>query len=189
VLDFATDFKAHSGDPAEVRRVLGMSAAYAKGAVLALSKAAISYDRFHVIAIAIQAITEVRREELRIDPEEVAAALLDADPKTRRNLPWGMRKNPAGWTVAQTNAMHWLHPSALKSTRAWRLRMALPEIYGRARHHNSAEQASGDLTAWTNWARRCRWSRSINWPRRSTHASTPSCAACSITAAMPSSRQ
>jgi Transposase len=39
----------------------------------------------------------------------------------------GMRKNPAGWTAAQTTAMHWLQRSALKSARAWRLRMALRE--------------------------------------------------------------
>ena len=83
-------------------------------------------------------------------------ALLGADPKTRRNLLWGMRKNPSGWSVAQTNAMHWLQRSALKSARAWRLRMALLEVYAGARHHNSAEQAAGDLAAWTSWARRCR---------------------------------
>ena len=59
---------------------------------------------------------DVRREEFRTDPEEVAAALLGADPRTRRNLLWGMRKNPTGWTVAQTNAMHWLQRSALKSS-------------------------------------------------------------------------
>jgi transposase len=74
VLDFATDLKAHGGDPAEVRHVcMDMSAAYAKGAAQALPAAAISYDRFHVIAMAIQAMDDVRREELRTEPEEVAA--------------------------------------------------------------------------------------------------------------------
>jgi transposase len=97
------DLKAHGGDPAEVRHVcMDMSAAYAKGAAQALPAAAISYDRFHVIAMAIQAMDDVRREELRTEPEEVAAALLGADPETRRNLLWGMRKNPSGWSMAQT---------------------------------------------------------------------------------------
>ncbi len=86
----------------------------------------------------------------------MAAALLGADPKTRRNLLWGMRKNPAGCSMAQTNAMHWLQRSALKSARAWWLRMALRELYARARQHNSAEQAAGHPAAWTSWARRCR---------------------------------
>ena len=157
VLDFAADLKAHGGDPDQVQHVcMDMSAAYAKGAAQALPMADISYDRFHVIAMAIQAMDDVRREELRTEPQEVAAALLDADPKTRRNLLWGMRKNPARWNTAQANAMHWLQHSALKSSRAWRLRMALREVYTRAKQHNSFEQASQDLRAWTSWARRCR---------------------------------
>ena len=50
VVDFAADLKAHGGDPAEVRHVcMDMSAAYAKGATLALPQAQISYDRFRVI--------------------------------------------------------------------------------------------------------------------------------------------
>lgn len=157
VLDFAADLEAHGGDPADVRHVcIDMSAAYAKGVGLALPKADISYDRFHVIAMAIQAMDDVRREELRSEPQAVATALLGADPQTRRNLQWGMRKNPTGWTVAQTGAMHWLQRSTLKSARAWRLRMALREVYARARQHNSTEQAGVDLAAWTSWARRCR---------------------------------
>ena len=85
------------GDPAEVRHVcMDMSAAYTKEAAMALPQASISYDRFHVIAMAIQAMDDVRREELRTEPEEVAAALMSAAPKTRRNLLWDMRKNPSG---------------------------------------------------------------------------------------------
>ena len=67
-----------------------------------------------------------------------------------------MRKNPSGWTAGQTTAMHWLQRSALKSARAWKLRMTLREVYARARQHNSAERAASDLAAWTSWARRCR---------------------------------
>jgi transposase len=47
--------------------------------------------------------------------------------------------------------MHWLQHSWLTSARAWRLRMALREVYARARQHNSAE-----LAAWTRCARGCR---------------------------------
>jgi transposase len=52
--------------------------------------------------------------------------------------------------------MHWLQRSTLKSARAWRLKMALREVYARARSHNSIEQAGKDLSAWLSWARRCR---------------------------------
>jgi transposase len=157
VVQFAADLAAHGGDPAEIKHVcMDMSAAYAKGVALALPNAQISYDRFHMIALAIQAMDEVRRQELAAEPEEVAQALSGADPKTRRNLMWGMRKNPIGWTAAQTDAMYWLQRSTLKSARAWRLRMALREVYARARQHNSAEHAAEDLRRWTSWARRCR---------------------------------
>ncbi|MEY3381063.1 MAG: hypothetical protein RL468_1661 [Pseudomonadota bacterium] len=52
--------------------------------------------------------------------------------------------------------MHWLQRSTLKSARAWRLKMALREVYARATAHNSIEQAASDLGAWLSWARRCR---------------------------------
>jgi transposase len=157
VVDFAADLKAHGGDPDAVRHVcMDMSAAYAKGAAQALPQAAISYDRFHVIALAIEAMDEVRRQELRAEPEAVAVALQGAQPAVRRQLRWGMRKNPSGWSKAQLNAMHWLQRSGLKSARAWRLRMALREVYANARQHNNAEKAAGELAAWTSWARRCR---------------------------------
>ena len=68
---------------------MDVSAAYAKGAALALPTAAISYDRFHVIAMAIQAMDDVRREELRAEPQKVDAARPSADPRTRRNLRGG----------------------------------------------------------------------------------------------------
>ena len=157
VVDFAADLKAHGGDPAEVRHVcMDMSAAFAKGVGLALPNAAISYDRFHVVAMAIDAMDQVRRAEMRDEPQAVEAALGDTDRKTIKGLVWGMRKNPMGWSVNQFDAMYWLQRSTLKSARAWRLKMALREVYARARAHNSAEQAAADLRRWLSWARRCR---------------------------------
>jgi transposase len=157
VLDFAADLKAHGGDPAEVRHVcMDMSAAYAKGVGLALPVAQISYDRFHVVAMAMEAMDQVRRAEMTDDTQAVRAAIGSNDRKTLKQLMWGMRRNPSSWSPKQINAMHWLQRSALKSARAWRLKMALREVYVRARSHNSAEQAALDLRAWLSWARRCR---------------------------------
>ena len=57
VVDFAADLKAHGGDPEAIQHVCqDMSAAYAKGVGMALPFAAISYDRFHVVAMAIDAM-------------------------------------------------------------------------------------------------------------------------------------
>jgi transposase len=157
VVEFAADLKAHGGDPAEVRHVcMDMSAAFAKGTGLALPNAAISYDRFHVVAMAIDAMDQVRRAEMRDEPQVIEAALHGKNRKTIKGLVWGMRKNPAGWSVRQVEAMHWLQHSALKSARAWRLKTALREVYARARGHNSGDQASLDLQAWLSWARRSR---------------------------------
>jgi transposase len=157
VVDFAADLKAHGGDPEEVRHVCqDMSTAFAKGVGQALPNAAISYDRFHVVALAIDAMDQVRRAEMRDEPRAVDAALGDSGRKTIKGLMWGMRKNPAGWSARQLDAMHRLQHSTLKSARAWRLKMALREVYARARAHNSAEHAAADLRGWLSWARRCR---------------------------------
>lgn len=157
VVDFAQDLKAHGGDPAEVRHVcMDMSAAYAKGVEKALPEAQISYDRFHVVAMAMEAMDQVRRQEMADDAPQVRSALGGSHPQALRQLMWGMRRNPAGWSSRQLDAMHWLQRSTLKSARAWRLKMALRTVYMQARAHNSLEQAGRDLRAWLSWARRCR---------------------------------
>jgi transposase len=157
VIDFAADLTAHGGDPGQVRHVCqDMSAAYTKGVGAALPNAQISYDRFHVVAMAVDAMDKVRQAELRDEPKAVTKALGTTERKTLKNLLWGMRKNPAGWSRAQTNAMHWLQRSSLKSARAWRLKMALRDVYARAAASNSADLARADLNAWLSWARRSR---------------------------------
>ena len=157
VVDFAADLKAHGGDPERVRHVCqDMSPAFAKGVGLALPNALISYDRFHVVAMANEAMDQVRQAEMRDDAPGVTRALGTADRKSIKGLMWGMRKNPSGWTQQQTNAMHWLQRSSLKSARAWRLKMALREVYARAAASNDARLARADLNAWLSWARRSR---------------------------------
>ena len=52
--------------------------------------------------------------------------------------------------------MHWLQHSSLKIARAWRLKMALPEVCARAAASNDAQLARADLSAWLSWAKRCR---------------------------------
>jgi hypothetical protein len=39
-----------------------------------------------------------------------------------------MHRNPGSWSAKQTNAMHWLQHSTLNSARAWRLKMAVPQV-------------------------------------------------------------
>ena len=64
VVKFAQDLQAHGGKPEQIAHVCqDMSAAYAKGVAQALPQAQISYDRFHVVAMANEAMDEVRRYE------------------------------------------------------------------------------------------------------------------------------
>ncbi len=157
VVDFCADLKAHGGDPDQVKHVCqDMSAAYAKGVALALPHAQISYDRFHVIAMANEAMDGVRRQEMSTQPRAVKDALGDNDRKLLKSLTWGMRRNPQGWSGKQINAMHWLQHSTLKSARAWRLKMALRAVYAKAAQENRGELAKADLMGWISWARRSR---------------------------------
>lgn len=157
VVNFAQDLQAHGGKPEQVAHVCqDMSAAYAKCVAQALSQAQISYDRFHVVAMANEAMDEVRRHETGTQPQAIKAALGDNDRKLLKSLTWGMRRNPDGWSVNQTNAMHWLQHSTLRSARAWRLKMALRSVYANAVRHNNATQAKSELKAWLSWATRCR---------------------------------
>lgn len=141
---FAQDMRAHGGDPLAIEHAcIDMSAAYAKGIDQSLPNARISYDRFHVVALANAAMDEVRREEMRSSAAAVREAVGAQSKKTLRQLLWGMRKNPVSWTRAQFEAMHWLQRSNLKSARAWRLKQALRLVYRDAAASNSEEIAQG----------------------------------------------
>jgi transposase len=130
--------------------------AYAKGVALALPNAQISFDRYHVVAMANEAMDKVRQAELRDEPQAVAKALGTSERKTIKGLMWGLRKNPSGWSHTQRNAMHWLQHSGPKSARAWRLTMALREVCARAAASNDPHSEKADLNAWLSWALRCR---------------------------------
>ena len=122
-----------------------------------MPNAAISDDRFHVVAMTVDAMDKVRQAEMRDDPRAVAEALGTTEHKTTKDLMWGLRKNPGGWTRVQTNAMHWRQHSSLKSARAGRLKMALREACARAAASNDTLLAHTDLNALAGlgWARRC----------------------------------
>jgi transposase len=65
VRQFKDDLSAHGGNPDEIEHAcIDMSAAYTKGVTEALPQVRISYDRFHVIALANAAMDVVRRNEL-----------------------------------------------------------------------------------------------------------------------------
>ena len=157
VKGFAQDLTAHGGEPTAIAHAcIDMSAAYAKGIGEALPNAQISYDRFHVVALAMRAMDEVRSAEWKTESQRVHDALGALDARERRSILWAMRRNPSSWSERQAQAMHWLQRANLKSARAWRLKMGLREVFARARSHNDEAQAAADLGRWISWARRSR---------------------------------
>ncbi len=154
---FAQDLHAHGGEPTAIAHAcMDMSAAYLKGCITYLPNALISYDRFHVVKLAGEAMDEVRTAEWQAERARVEEELGHLTTRQRRSVLWGMRRNPSGWSQTQTEAMHWLQRANLKTARAWRLKMALREVFANARMHNQADVASAELKAWLSWARRSR---------------------------------
>ena len=136
--------------------MLFRSAAFLRGATEFLPNAKVSFDRFHVVALANEAMDEVRSAEWKADSARVRDELGELNPRQRRSILWAMRRNPSSWSATQTTAMHWLQRANLKAARAWRLKMALRQVFANARTHNKADLASAELKAWLSWARRSR---------------------------------
>ena len=157
VEQFAADLDEHGGDRTAIAHAcIDMSAAYAKGIGKSLPNAQISYDRYHVVALANKAMDEVRTAEWKDESQRVHDELGELDASERRSILWGMRRNPSGWNVRQATAMHWLQRANLKTARAWRLKMGLREVFAHARWHNNATESAKDLKRWIGWARRSR---------------------------------
>ena len=154
---FAVDLEEHGGHRTAIAHAcIDMSAAYAKGIATSLPGAQISYDRYHVVALANKAMDEVRSAEWKDESQRVRDELGELDARERRSILWALRRNPSGWSNKQLNAMHWLRRANLKTARAWRLKMGLREVFAHARSHNNANDAATDLKQWISWARRSR---------------------------------
>ena len=106
--------------------------------------------------MAIQAMDGVRRQKMSTQHQAVKVALDNNDRKMLKSLTLCIRRNPQGWSVKQTNAMHWLRHSTLKRARAGPLKLSLCEVYAKTSQENSSEQAKADLLGWISWAKRSR---------------------------------
>ena len=117
-----------------------MSKAYIAGVKKYLPNAEVTFDRFHIIQLANQAMDEVRRQEAKEEP------LL----KRTRRL-W--LKDESKWTASQTDVFKSLSKTRLHTTRAWRLKESLRELFDTA---GNSQEANSLLNSWHSWARRCR---------------------------------
>ena len=137
---FAEDLAAHGGDATAITDVsLDMGLAYQAGAREHCPNAAVSFDPFHVVALANEALDQVRRAEVKHE-----ASL--------KGCRWATLKDAAGWTIEQITQMHWLQRSGLKTARAWHLKQRLRAVFARCTDPTTAHAL---LTGWISWAKRC----------------------------------
>jgi len=129
VTNFAEDFQEHNGDPKGIEAVcIDMSKAYIKGVGKEFPDAEITFDPFHIIKLANEALDEVRREEVKQEP-------------ILRKTRWIWLKDQAKWTSKQCEVFHALPKAHLKTTRAWQLKETLRGIFQES--DNSREAATG----------------------------------------------
>lgn len=138
---FVDDLEGHGGDAAAITDVsLDLGAAYPAGTRKHCPNAKISFDPFHVVALANTALDQVRRAEVKHEVD-------------LKGIRWGTLKDAAKWTHGQIGQMHWLQRSGLKTARAWALKQALRKVFS---HATEAKHAKTLLKAWMSWGRRCR---------------------------------
>lgn len=139
--DFAEDLAAHGGDAEAITDVsLDLGAAYQAGTREHCPNAKVSFDPFHVVALANEALDQVRRAEVK-------------QVGDLKGIRWGTLKDAANWTRKQIDQMHWLQRTNLQTARAWRLKQALRAVFAKGA---DLTHAAALLDAWISWASRCR---------------------------------
>jgi transposase len=117
----AADLAAHSGDPEAIRAVsIDMSPAYIKGVQTYLPNAAITFDKFHVIAHASHALDLTRRAEQKRDP-------------ALKGLRWSLLKDRSRLSDTRRADLDALlaNLTTKRTARAWQYREDLREILNR----------------------------------------------------------
>lgn len=138
---FTEDFFAHGGDPTAITDACtDLSKAYIAGVGQYLPNATLSFDPFHVVALANQAVDLVRRDEVRGEP-------------SLKGTRWCWLKDASRWTTKQLEAFHHLSRAGLHTGRAWRIKEALRDIFATAADANEARVL---IERWYSWARRSR---------------------------------
>lgn len=117
----AADLIAHGGDPEAVEAVsIDMSPAYIRGVETNLPNATITFDKFHVIAHASQALDLTRRAEQKRDPD-------------LKGLRWALLKDRSRLSESRRADVDALlmNLTTKRTARAWHYREDLREILNR----------------------------------------------------------
>jgi transposase len=138
---FAEEILRHNGHPKAITQVaMDMSKGYCKGAEENLPNAKISLDRFHVVALANEAMDEVRRAEAR---EADKATLL------KKTL-YLFRKAPESLSPSETARLDSLDLKHLAVGQAYEIKEELRDIY---QSSATKDRARYRWAHWINWVR------------------------------------
>ena len=114
---FAKDLTAHRGDPEQIKNVVcDMSRAFLHGVEAQFTNATVVIDKFHLMKLMNEALDEVRRQE-------------QTDVEDLKNSRYIWLKNQPGLTAAQKRLFEDLSQRNLKTARAYRMKLALQEVY------------------------------------------------------------
>jgi transposase len=123
---------------------IDMSAAYIKAVTEAAPDATIIFDRFHVQKLANEAVSKVRRDEVReAEPE---------DKKALKNTKWQLLKNPWNLTDLEDKKLADLQKTNERIYRGYLLKETLVAIF----ECSSILIAGWKLDEWEAWASRSR---------------------------------
>jgi transposase len=123
---------------------IDMSAAFIKAIQEAVPHAQIVFDRFHVARLAQDAVTEVRRAEMR--------KLADDEKRWLKGTRWILLKRPENRTSKDEARLAVIQKTNAPVYRAVLLKESFLEIF----NNSDPDQAEADVKAWLRWAARCR---------------------------------
>jgi transposase len=121
IAGFSQFLTEHKGEPDQITNVsIDMSKAFIKGVTEHLPKARITFDKFHVIAHASQAVDKTRRGEQKTDP-------------SLKGLRWTLLKDRHRLTASQKADLDAFAAKVTtkRTARAWQYREQLREILDR----------------------------------------------------------
>jgi transposase len=134
--DFASELLSHNAAPTQIEHVaMDFSAAFMAGARDYLPNARISFDPFHLVALASEALDQVRRAEVIHQP-------------SLKRQRYTVLKNSTQWTAQQAAFMATLSKSHLKTARAWRIKETVRDIVRDKADAVSTEAALRRLAGW-----------------------------------------
>jgi transposase len=137
VLDaFKNELLRNNGHPDNITEVaIDMSPAFISGVTNLFTNAKITFDKFHIVKMANEAIDKIRREESRQNPILKGSRYI-----------W--LHNPQNLSIAQQEKLKRLSKRNLKTAKAYRYKLTLQSIYNDIDNENDAKIELKRLISW-----------------------------------------